>query len=318
MVSFFYICLCLISYSVYERLEALGYDRRDMRWDDDTDWGKLFTEGGDINETCTYSSSSQHRYLDTPLPDWRKSSLPSLKREIANWKDSRMVDELCQRLALRYAEFMGLLDEFLPEYSDMNPVHPPRVHWQKPVVLFELLRRGDDHAPVTRAFLGEHRNVILDVVTEYNRNLRADMVQVALADPLGPTKPIAISEEKALVILNRASTLFTKRDHLAGFRMSRLHTYHDLIEDIRKDFRYEEFDVRLRYDGYDSYGWSRALLEMLGLDEDVTWNVVDGRQEEKPLVCLCGKPGFKQPASFIELVSRCYTPGNNTVNDYRM
>lgn len=219
-----------------------------------------------------------------------------------------MVDELCQRLTIRYAEFMGLLDEFLPEYSDLNPVHPPRVYWQKPVVLFELLRRGGDHAPVTRAFLGEHRNVILDVVTEYNRNLRADMVQMALADPLGPTKPIAISEEKALVILNRASTLFTKRDQFTGLRMNRLYTYDGLIEDIRKGFHYDEFDVRLRYDGYDSYGWSGALLEMLGLDGDVTWSVVDEKQGEKPLICLCGKPDFKQPASFIELVFHCYIP----------
>lgn len=45
-------------HSVYGRLEALGHDRQDMKWDDDTDWGKLFTEGGDINETCVYSSSS--------------------------------------------------------------------------------------------------------------------------------------------------------------------------------------------------------------------------------------------------------------------
>ena len=29
-----------------------------MKWSDDTDWGKLFTEGGEINETCTHSSGS--------------------------------------------------------------------------------------------------------------------------------------------------------------------------------------------------------------------------------------------------------------------
>lgn len=44
--------------SVYGRLEALGHDRQDMRWDEDTDWGKLFTEGGEVNETCTRSSIS--------------------------------------------------------------------------------------------------------------------------------------------------------------------------------------------------------------------------------------------------------------------
>jgi len=219
-----------------------------------------------------------------------------------------MVDELCERLAHRYTEFMVLLNELLPEYSDLNPVYPPRMHWRQPVALFELLRRDDARIPVTRAFLEAHRNVILDVVTEYNCNLRADMIQMAFEDPLGPTRPIAISEEKALEILKSASTLFVKKDRYTGLRMSTLYTYHGLIEDIRKEFRYDELDVRLRYGGYDSYGWSVVLLEKLGLDEDATWDVVEAKQTERPLVCLCGKPGFKQPVSFIELVSCCHTP----------
>lgn len=271
---------------VYERLEALGHDRRDMRWDDDTDWGKLFTEGGEINETY-----------------WRRSMLPSLEREIANWKGSRMVDELCERLALRYAEFMMLLNEFLPEYSDMNPVHPPRTHWRQPASLFELLRRDDARIPVTRAFLEEHRNAILDVVTEYNRNLRADLIQMAFEDPLGPAKPIAITEEKALEILKSTSTLFVKRERYTELRMSKLYTYHGLIEDIRRDFRYDELELRHAYGGYNSYGWTDELLEKLGLDEGATWDVVESKQAEKPLVCLCGKPSFRQPASFIDLLS---------------
>jgi hypothetical protein len=196
-----------------------------------------------------------------------------------------------------------LLSEFLPEYSDLNPIHPPRVHWRQPVALFELLRRDEARVPVTRAFLEEHRNVILDVVTEYNRNLRADIIQMVLEDPLGPTKPIAISEERALEIFSRASTLFVKKDRFTDLRMSKLYTYDGLITDIRNDFRFDELDVRLRYGGYDSYGWPGALLGMLGLDQDERWDVVDAKQEEKPLICLCGKPGFKQPASFIELVS---------------
>ena len=31
-----------------------------MRWDDDTDWDKLLTEGGEVNETCMYSSNSPY------------------------------------------------------------------------------------------------------------------------------------------------------------------------------------------------------------------------------------------------------------------
>ena len=291
-----------------------------MKWADDTDWGKLFTEGGEINETCTYSSSSLcRRLLSTLSSDWRKSALPSLEREIANWKGLRMVDELCQRLTHRYAEFMVLLNEFLPEYSELNPVHPPRTHWRNPEALFELLRRDDAHAPVTRDFLVEHKNVILDVVTEYNCNLRADMIQMVFADPFGPTKPIAITEEKALETLNRASTLFVKKDRFTGARTSTLYTYEGLIGDIRKDFRYDELNIRLRYEGYDPYGWSGVLLEMLGLDDDVTWSVVDANQEEKPLICLCGKPGFKQPASFVDLVSCCYAPRIwDSGTDYRL
>jgi hypothetical protein len=215
-----------------------------------------------------------------------------------------MVDELCERLAHRYTEFMILLNEFLPEYSDLNPVHPPRVHWRHPVALFDLLRRDDARTSVTRAFLEEHRNVILDVVTEYNCNLRADVIQMAFEDPVGPAKPIAMSEERALEILKSSSTLFVKMDRYTGFRMSTLYTYDTLVEDIRKEFRYDELDVRLRYGGYSSCDWPAALLEKLGVDEGVTWDVVDAKQANKPLVCLCGKPDFKQPASFIELVSR--------------
>ena len=303
MVLTFRIHQYLTSRSIYERLEVLGHDRRDMRWDDDTDWGKLFTEGGEVNETCTHPSSSPYLQLLSTLSDWRRSLLPSMEREIANWKGSRMVDELCERLAHRYTEFIMLLPEYLPEYSDLNPVHPPRIHWRQPVALFELLRRDDARLFVTGAFLERHRDVILDVVTEYNRNLRADIIQMAFEDPLGPTKPIAISEERALEILNRASTLFVKKDRFTGLRTSTLYTYDGLIKDIRQDFRYDELNVRLRYGGYDSYGWSDALLEMLGLDEDVRWDVVDAKQEEKPLICLCGKPGFKQPTTFIKLVS---------------
>lgn len=237
--------------------------------------------------------------------------LPSLEREIANWKGSRMVDELCERLALRYAEFMMLLNEFLPEYSDMNPVHPPRTHWRQPASLFELLRRDDARIPVTRAFLEEHRNVILDVVAEYNRNLRADLIQMAFEDPLGPAKPIAITEEKALEILKSTSTLFVKRERYTELRMSRLYTYHGLVEDIRRDFRYDELELRHAYGGYNSYGWTDELLEKLGLDESATWDVVESKQAEKPLVCLCGKPSFRQPASFIDLVS----DGSATIRD---
>ena len=281
-----------------------------MWWDDDTDWGRLFTEGGEVNETRTHSSGpSVRRLLNTLFPDWRKSSLPSLEREIANWKELRMADELCQRVTLRYVEFLTHLNEFLPEYSDLNPVHPPPVHWRQSEALFDVLRRGDALAPITRAFLEEHRNVILDVVTEYNRNLRADILQMAFTDPLGPTKPIAVSEDKALEILNRASTLFVKKDTSTGLRMNKLYTYQGLIEDIRNRPQFDEPDVRLRYGGYNSYGWSGELLEMLELDEDVTWGVVEQKQEEKPLICLCGKPGFKQPAMFIELVSCRCTPG---------
>lgn len=243
------------------------------------------------------------------LPDWRRSSLPSLEREIANWREARMVDELCERLAVRYTEFMLLLDEFLPEYSEMNPVHPPRIHWRQPAALFELLRQNEARTPVTRAFLEEHRNVVLDVVTEFNCNLRADLIQVAFEDPLGPIKPIAITEEKALETLKSASTLFVKRERHTELRMSKLYTYDGLIEDIRREFRYDEFDVRLHYGGYDSYGWTTALLEKLGLDEDARWDVVEANQAERPLVCLCGKPSFKQPAAFIDLVSCCCTHG---------
>ena len=28
-----------------------------MKWEEDADWSKLFTEGGEINETCKYSWS---------------------------------------------------------------------------------------------------------------------------------------------------------------------------------------------------------------------------------------------------------------------
>jgi hypothetical protein len=129
------------------------------------------------------------------------------------------------------------------------------------------------------------------------------LIQMAFEDPLGPAKPIAITEEKALEILKSASTLFVKRDRYSELRLSKLYTYGGLIEEIRRDFRYDELDVRLRYGGYDSYGWTETLLEKLGLDEDATWDVVEAKQAEKPLVCLCGKPSFKQPASFINLVS---------------
>lgn len=219
-----------------------------------------------------------------------------------------MVNELCQRLALRYTEFLMLLPEFLPEYSEMNPVHPSHMLWRQPTTLFELLRRDDARTPVTRAFLEEQRNVILDVVTEYNCNLRADLIQMVFEDPLGPAKPIAITEEKALEILKSASALFVKRDKYTELRMSRLYTYDGLIEEIRRDFHYDELVVRARYGGYDSFGWTDVLLEKLGLDGDVKWDLLEAKQLERPLVCLCGKPSFKQPASFIDLVSCCSAP----------
>lgn len=249
--------------------------------------------------------------------DWQKSLLPSLERDIANWKDSRMVDELFERLPFRYTEFMMLLNEYLPEHSDLNPVHPPRMHWRRHTVLFELLRRDDAQIPVTRAFFEEHRNVILDIVTEYNCNLRADLIQIAFEDPMGPTKPIAISEEKALEALNSASTLFVKLDQYIGLRGNTLYTYNGVIEDIRKEHRFDEPDVRLQYGGYSSFSWPTMLLEKLGLDGDATWDVVEERQAKKPLICLCGKPDFKQPASFIQLVSGCYTPTPETVANFR-
>jgi hypothetical protein len=236
------------------------------------------------------------------LSDWRKSVLPSLEREIASWKRLRMQDELCQRLALRYAEFMMLLKEFLPEYSDMNPVHPPRMYWRKHVV--ELLLRDDAQIPVTRPFFEEHRNVILDVVTEYNRDLRADLTQMAFEGPSRRAKPVAITEARALEILKRPSTLFVKWNGYTGALARKLYTYDGLTEELRRDLRYDEIDVRLQYFRYDSRGWIDMLLEKFELDEDVTWDVVEAKQAERPLVCLCGNPSFKQPALFVDLVSR--------------
>lgn len=216
-----------------------------------------------------------------------------------------MVDELLQRLAFRYAELLALLPEFLPEYSEMNPVHPPRMHWRQHPALLELLRREDARIPVSRAFLEENRDVILDVVTEYNCDLRADLIQMAFEDPLGPAKPIAITEEKALETLKSASALFVKRGRYTELHTNKLYNYDGLIEEIRRDFHNDEVDVRALYSGYDSFGWTDVFLEKLGLDENVTWDVLEAKQAEKPLICLCGKPGFKQPALFIDLVSYC-------------
>jgi len=221
-----------------------------------------------------------------------------------------MADELLHRLAQRYTEFMALLNEFLPEHSDLNPVHPPHMYWTQLMELFRLLRRDGARTPVTRAFLDEHQIFILNVVTEYNRDLRADVTQMTFEDPSRPIKPIAITEEKALEILKSASTLFVKMNQLTGSRTSTLCTYDGLIEHIRREFHYDEFDVHLQYGGYSSCDWPPVLLKKLGLDENVTWDTVEAKQAEKPLVCLCGKPGFEQPVSFIELVSLCnYTRG---------
>ena len=309
-LPFFYARWFLTSYSVCERLEVLGYDRKDIGWVKDGDWGKLFTEGGKINETCVYSRAHRAEKKITLLSDWRKFSLPSLKHKIAHWKESRKDEELHLHRSLQYVKFIKLLDGFLPEHSDLNPVHPPRVHWIPSAWPLEMSRQGDSCAPITRTFLEEHRGIILDVVTEYNRNLRADIIQMALANPMRPTKPIAVSEEKALVTLNHASTLFIKKEPLTGLYTSRLCTYGDLIKDIRESFRDNGSDIRFRYGGYHSQGWPGMLLEMLGLDGGVTWDVVDRKQEERPLVCLCGEPGFRQPTSFIDLVGRCYTLGS--------
>ena len=107
-VPLFCIYSLLTPHSVYGRLEALGRDRQDMKWDEDTDWGKLFTEGGEVNETCTRSSTSLCRPPFTVvLPDWQRSSLPSLECEITNWQEARMVDELCECLAVRYTKFVS-------------------------------------------------------------------------------------------------------------------------------------------------------------------------------------------------------------------
>jgi len=281
-----YVCQSHTSHSIDERLEALGHDRRDMRWGQNTDWSKLFTEGGEINETCTRSSSSPYwQLLNTLSPDWRKSALPSLEREIANWKGVRVIDDLCHRLTHRYAEFMGLLNEFLPEYSDLNPVHP--------LTHIGEIPRGfsnccDRVTSILQSLAISSRSTRISSLM-WSRSIiaacgRTCMIQMALADPFGPTKPIAISEEKALEILNRVSTLFAKKDRVTGDRTSILYTYEGLIEEIRKDSRYEELDFRLRYEGYLPYGWSEVLLKMLGLDEEVTWDVVDAKQEKKPLV----------------------------------
>lgn len=244
--------------------------------------------------------------LYAPLSDWRRSVLPLVEHEIADRKRSRMQDELYQRLALQYAEFMTLLGDFLPEYSDMNPVHPPRAHWRQPII--ELLQRDEAQTPVNHAFLEEHRTFILDVVKEYNRNLRADLIQMASGGPSGRAKPIAITEERALEILKRTSTLFAKWNRYTELHMSELYTYDRLIEQIRTAFRYQGLDVRLEYCRYESHGWVDVLLKKLELDEDATWDVVEAKQAERPLICLCGKPNFKQPAVFIDLVSRRSTP----------
>ena len=200
----------------------------------------------------------------------------------------------------REGEFLAIFRRHLPERSERNPLHPPdEVVLREVGGLNDFLMEQDGVIPVTSERLKTISKSLVTHCDAFNRKIRRMMVMISKRIPVD--KPFTMTDSECCEYLGRATTIFLT---LAG-REETWHTYRSFtfkmarVREKKVLFgMLDDFYVNEEYSGRVG-----TLLECMGLPRTATLDAAIATQAESKHVCRCRGTGFRQPGSFLELVS---------------
>ena len=204
------------------------------------------------------------------------------------------------RQQLREGEFLAIFRRHLPERSEQNPLHPPdEVVLREVGGLNDLLMEQDGVIPVTSERVKKISRSLMAHCDGFNRKIRRMMVMISKRIPVD--KPFTMTDSECCEYLGRATTIFLT--HIG--REETWHTYRSFtfkmgrVREKKALFgMLDDFYVNNEYSGRVG-----TLLECMGLPRTTTLDAAIASQAELKLVCRCRGAGFRQPGSFLELVS---------------
>ena len=209
---------------------------------------------------------------------------------------------LKNRRIYREAEFRAIFRRYLPRYSERNPLQPPdEVVLREVAGLEDFLLEGDGMMPVTAERMKDVSGSLVAHCEAFNRKIRRMMVVISKRFP-----PFAMTDDECCEYLGRATTIFLTETRWGQewhtyqtftFKMRRVTEKKVLFEMLDGLYVNEEYSERVG-----------ALLECLGLPKTATLDAAIAKQAKLKMVCRCKSTRFRQPASFVELVSHSVRP----------
>jgi len=201
----------------------------------------------------------------------------------------------------REAEFLAIFRRHLPSWSERNPLQPPdEVVLREVAGLDDFLMERDGEIPVTPERMTKISGSLVTHCEAFNRKIRRMMVVISKRFPMD--KPFTMTDDECYEYLGRAMTIFLT-DSQWG---QEWHTYQSFTFRMRW-VREKKVLFGMLDDFYVNEDYSDrvgALLECMGLPRTATLGAAIAKQTKLKAICRCRSTSFKQPGSFIELVSR--------------
>lgn len=200
----------------------------------------------------------------------------------------------------REAEFLAIFRQHLPKDSERNPLQPPDEMVLREVAgLDDFLMERDGETPVTLERMKTISGSLATHCEAFNRKIRRMMVVISKRFPMD--KPFGMTDDECYEYLCRATTIFLM-DTQWG---QEWHTYQSFTFKMREVKEKKVLfgmldDFYVNEDYSDRVG---ALLACMGLPRTATLGAAVAKQTGLKAICRCRNTGFKQPGSFIELVS---------------
>ena len=220
----------------------------------------------------------------------------------AKWMGAHETKERARKLRQkqREGEFLVIFREHLPAYSRQNPLYPPdEVVLREVAGLDDFLMEQDGVIHVTSERVKKISRSLVAHCEAFNRKIRRMMVVISKRIPMD--KPFTMTDEECREYLGRATTIFLT--FMAQQEM--WHTYESFTFEMRQ-VRDKKVLFGMLDDFYVNEDYSErigALLESMDLPRTATLDAGMAKQEELKIACRCGNTTFRQPGSFIELVS---------------
>ena len=200
----------------------------------------------------------------------------------------------------REHEFLAIFRRYLPKSSERSPLQPPdEVVLREVVGLDDFLMEGDGTIPVTAERMKDISRSLVAHCDAFNRKIRRMMVVISKRVPMD--KPFTMKDDECCEYLGRATTFFLT-DTTRG---QEWHTYQSFTSKM-KEVREKKALFGMLDEFYVNEDYSErvgTLLEWMSLSRTSTWSVAMARQTELKVICPCRRTNFKQPGTFVELVS---------------